>query len=92
MEVASITLRYFLMLIDNSGLPFDVFCETSNLCLVRLVNSYVEVDLTCALCYYYVCEMLYVICCVLWLLYIFVAVIYICYVCNVLNCQKQIVY
>ena len=67
-------------------------CETSNLCLVRLVNSYVEVDLTCALCYYYVCEMLYVICCVLWLLYIFVAVIYICYVCNVLNCQKQIVY
>jgi hypothetical protein len=37
-EVASITLRYFLMLIDSSGLPFDVFCETSNLCLV---NSYV---------------------------------------------------
>jgi hypothetical protein len=27
-EVASITLRYFLMLIDSSGLPFDVFCET----------------------------------------------------------------
>jgi hypothetical protein len=49
-EVASITLRYFLMLIDSSGLPFDVFCETSNLCLVRLVNSYVEVDLTCETC------------------------------------------
>ena len=77
---------------SDARLPFDVFCETLNLCLVRLVNSYVEVDLTCALCYYYVCEMLYVICCVLWLLYIFVAVIYICYVCNVLNCQKQIVY
>jgi hypothetical protein len=77
---------------SDARLPFDVFCETSNLCLVRLVNSYVEVDLTCVLCYYYVCEMLYVICCVLWLLYIFVAVIYICYVCNVLNCQKQIVY
>jgi hypothetical protein len=27
-----------------------VFCETSNLCLVRLVNSYVEVDLTCETC------------------------------------------
>jgi hypothetical protein len=49
-EVASITLRYFLMLNDNSGLPFDVFCETSNLGLVRLVNSYVEVDLTCETC------------------------------------------
>jgi hypothetical protein len=83
-EVASITLRYFLMLIDSSGLPFDVFCETSNLCLVRvdltsyerLVNSYVVRLVSCEtcefLCCYYVCEMLYVICCVLWLLYIFV--------------------